>query len=138
MLFSGHKPSFYWQLWLTAVNAVGLLVVIGALFDLRAVLGPDGRGGIYQRSLYPLLPAALTLGAAVAEQSLDRVAVSAGALVGYVALLFAVGVAGEMLVSGRPFAVAGVVAVVSFAVLGLVLGRRADRVAGEPGEPSRT
>ena len=129
MLFSGAQPSFYWQMWLTAVNAVGLLVVLGVLFDLRAVLGPAGPDGIYQRSLYPLLPAAVTLGVAVAERSLERVAVSGGALVGYVALLAAVGVVGEMLVDGRAFALAGTVAVVGFVGLGVVLGRRAERLS---------
>ena len=130
VLFSGEQPSFYWQLWLTTVNAVGLLVVVGAVFDLRAVLGPEGPGGIYQRSLYPLLPAAVTLGVAVAERSLERVAVSGGALVGYVAILVAVGVAGGMLVDGRAFALAGVLGVLTFVALGVVLGRRAERLAG--------
>lgn len=130
MLLSGERPSFYWQLWLTTVNAVGLLVVVGAVFDLRAVLGPDGQAGIYQRSLYPLVPAAATLGVALAERSAERAAVSGGALVGYVALLGAVGVAGGMLADGRAFALAGTVAVAVFVALGAVLSRRAQRVAG--------
>jgi hypothetical protein len=129
-LLSGERPSFYWQLWLTTVNAVGLLVVVGAVFDLRAVLGPDGQAGIYQRSLYPLVPAAATLGVALAERSAERAAVSGGALVGYVALLGAVGVAGGMLADGRAFALAGTVAVAVFVALGAVLSRRAQRVAG--------
>ena len=130
VLFSGEQPSFYWQLWLTTVNAVGLLVVVGAVFDLQAILGPEGPDGIYQRSLYPLLPAAVTLGVAVAERSVERVAVSGGALVGYVAILAAVGVAGERLVDGRAFALAGTLAVLTFVGLGVVLGRRAERLAG--------
>ena len=132
MLLSGEQPSFYWQLWLTTVNAVGLLVVVGALFDLRAVLGPDGPAGIYQRSLYPLVPAAATLGVALAERSAQRAAVSGGALLGYVGLLGAVGVVGGMLADGRAFALAGAVAVAVFVVLGAVLSRRAQAVARSP------
>jgi hypothetical protein len=132
VLLAGEQPSFYWQLWLTTVNAVGLLVVVGALFDLRVVLGPHGPAGIYQRSLYPLVPAAATLGVAVAERSLERAAVSGGALVGYVALLGLVGVLGGMLVDGRAFALGGALAVLTFVTLGVVLGRRAERVAATP------
>jgi hypothetical protein len=127
-LLSGEQPSFYWQLWLTTVNAVGLVVVLGAVFDLRAVLGPEGPGGIYQRSLYPLVPAAVTLGAAIAERSAERVAVSAATLAGYVGLLALVGVAGGMVADGQAFAVAGAVSVVGLAAFGLALGRRARRV----------
>ena len=130
VLLSGERPSFYWQLWLTMINAVGLLVVFGVVFDLRAVLGADGPAGIYQRSLYPLVPAAATLGVALAERSAERAAVSGGALLGYVALLGAVGVAGGMLADGRAFALAGAVAVAVFVVLGGVLSRRAQTVAG--------
>jgi hypothetical protein len=132
VLFSGERPSFYWQLWLTTVNAVGLLVVVGALFDLRVVLGPEGPTGIYQRSLYPLVPAAATLGVAVAERSVGRVAVSGGALVGYVAILAGVGVVGGMLADGQAFALAGGVGVLTFVSLGVVLGRRAERVTVTP------
>jgi hypothetical protein len=68
----------------------------------------------------------------VAERSVGRVAVSSGALVGYVAVLAAVGVVGGMLADGQAFALAGGVGVLTFVVLGVVLGRRAERVAGTP------
>jgi hypothetical protein len=113
---------------LTAINGVGLLIVLGVVFDLQSVLGPEGRAGIYQRSLYPLLPAALTLGAAVAERSVKRATVSGVALGGYVGLLILVGVAGEMLIQGQAFALAGGIAVLVFGGLGLGLGRRAQQV----------
>jgi hypothetical protein len=39
------EPDLYWRLWLTGVNLVGLVVLSGALLDLRVVIG-SGRTGI--------------------------------------------------------------------------------------------
>jgi hypothetical protein len=124
-LFSASEPPFYWQLWLTGVNLVGLLVVVGILFDLRAVLGPDGRAGIYQRALYPLFPAALTLGVALWERRPRRVLLSGGALAGYVVVLAWVGLLAELFGPGRSFLLAGLFGCVVFCALGAALAARA-------------
>jgi hypothetical protein len=126
VLFSDTEPPFYWQLWLTSVNLVGVVVLSAVLLDLRVVLGPEGPRGIYQRSLYPLFPAALTMGAALVERHPRRVLLSGGALAGYVGLLFVVGVGADLLGPGLPFAVAGTTGCVVFAALGGVLARGAS------------
>lgn len=130
VLFSDAEPPFYWQLWLTSVNLVGLLVVVGVLFDVRAILGPEGPAGIFQRALYPLFPAALTLGAALGQRRPRRVLLSGSALVGYVAILGWVGVVDGLLTTGSQFLFAGVVGCLVFLGLGVVLAVRAERVAG--------
>jgi hypothetical protein len=123
-------PDLYWRCWLTAINLVGLVVVVGALFDVGLVVGA-GRTGIYRRSLYPLAPPALTLGAALAERRRRRVALSGGLLAGYVAALAAVGVVGESIRNAPGYPAAGLVGCLALAALGGALARRARTVDGE-------
>jgi hypothetical protein len=130
VLFSNAEPPFYWQLWLTSVNLIGLFVVLGVVFDVRAILGPEGPRGIFQRALYPLFPAALTLGAALAERRPRRILLSGGALVGYVAVLGFVGVVDGLVTTGRAFLLAGTVGCLVFLGLGVLLALRAERPVG--------
>jgi hypothetical protein len=130
------EPDLYWRLWLTGVNLVGLVVLSGALLDLRVVIG-TGRTGIYRRSLYPLVPPALTLGAALAGPPRGRprrIALSGGLLVGYVGILAVVGVLGEALRRAPAYPAAGLVGCLALAGIGAALARRADRVSTDAGE----
>jgi len=83
-------PSRYERAWLTSINVVGVLVVLGVLFDSALLLG-SGQTGIFQRALYPLAPPAVTLGVALAAGTRRQVAVSGVALAGYVGVLALVG-----------------------------------------------
>lgn len=101
-----RDPSRYERAWLTSINAVGLVVVLGVLFDSTLVLG-RGQTGIFQRALYPLVPPAVTLGVAFRTRTRRGVALSAGLLVAYVLVLAFVGTLGEMLGTAPIYAVAG-------------------------------
>lgn len=124
------EPDLYWQCWLTGINLVGLVVVVGAVFDVALVVG-EGRTGIYRRSLYPLAPPALTLGAALAERCRRRVMLSGGLLVGYVAVIVAVGVVGEAVREAPGYPAAGLAGCLALVALGAALARRARVVDGE-------
>lgn len=115
-----RDPTPYERAWLTSINAVGLLVVLGVLFDSTLVLG-EGRTGIFQRALYPLAPPVVTLGVAVREGRRRGVALSAGLLVCYVAILAFVGNISAMLATAPRYAVVGVVGAGLLALVGYVL-----------------
>ncbi len=117
------EPDSYWRLWLTGINLVGLVVVAGALFDIGAVVG-RGQTGIYRRSLYPFVPPALTLGAALFGRSRRRLALSGGLLLGYAALLTAVGVLPEALRVAPRYSLAGLLACVALTAVGWAFARR--------------
>jgi len=101
-------PSRYERAWLTSINVVGLLVVLGVLVDSRLLLG-SGQTGIFQRALYPLVPPALTLGVALAAGTRRQIAFSGVALVAYVALLAVVGTFRTALEVAPVYALAGAV-----------------------------
>lgn len=100
-------PGLYERAWLTSINAVGVLVVLAVVLDSSLVLG-RGQSGIFRRALYPLVPPAVTLGVAVAVGTRRGVFFSTGILVGYVALLVAVGTAQASLASAPAYAVVAV------------------------------
>ena len=110
-----RDPSRYERAWLTSINAVGLVVVLGVLFDSTLVLG-RGRTGIFQRALYPLVPPAVTLGVALRTGTRRGAALSAALLVVYVLVLAFVGTLGAMLGAAPSYAAVGVGGVVALAL----------------------
>lgn len=124
------EPDLYWQCWLTGINLVGLVVVAGALFDVALVVG-EGRTGIYRRSLYPLVPPALTLGAALVERRRRRLLLSGGLLAGYVVVLAVVGILGEAVREAPAYPAVGLAGCLVLAALGAALARRARVIDGE-------
>lgn len=115
-----RDPSPYERAWLTSINAVGLLVVLGVLFDSTLVLG-RGQTGIFRRALYPLVPPAVTLGVAVREGPSRGVALSASLLVGYTIILTLVGTLGSMLAMAPQYAVVGLAGAGLLALAGYLL-----------------
>lgn len=124
------EPDLYRQCWLTGINLVGLVVVTGALFDVGLVIG-EGRAGIYRRSLYPLVPPALTLGVALVERRHRRMALSGGLLAGYVVVLAALGLVGEAVRVAPAYPAAGLAGCLALVALGAALARRARAVDSE-------
>jgi len=114
-----RDPSRYERAWLTSVNLVGLVVVLGVLFDLRVVLG-SGRTGVFRRALYPLVPPAVTLGVALRGGHRRGVALSVALLVGYAVVLWLVGTLGAMLATAPGYAAAGVAGAAVLAVGGFL------------------
>jgi hypothetical protein len=110
-----RDPSPYERAWLTSINAIGLLVVLGVLFDSTLVLG-QGQTGIFQRALYPLVPPAVTLGVALRTGTRRGTALSAGLLVVYVFVLAFAGTMGTMLGVAPIYAVVGAVGVAVLAL----------------------
>ncbi|WP_246985183.1 hypothetical protein [Halorientalis marina] len=102
-----RAPSRYERAWLTSVNLVGLVVVLGVLFDLDLVLG-NGQTGIFRRALYPLVPPAVTLGVALWGGHRRGAGLSAALLVGYAVVLALVGTLGPMLATAPVYAAVGV------------------------------
>ncbi len=113
----GGDPGPYERAWLTSINTVGLIVVAAVVFDISVVLG-SGQSGVFQRALYPLVPPAATLGVALAIERRRGVVLSAGLLVGYVALLAVTGTLQAALASAPGYAVAAVIGIGVVAVLG--------------------
>lgn len=115
-----RDPSRYERAWLTSVNLVGLVVVLGVLFDLGVVLG-SGQTGIFRRALYPLVPPAATLGVALRDGYRRGVALSVALLVGYAAVLALVGTLGSMLATAPAYAAVGVAGTGLLAAVGYLL-----------------
>lgn len=115
-----RDPSPYERAWLTSINAVGLLVVLGVLFDSTLVLG-RGQTGIFQRALYPLVPPAVTLGVALRTGTRRGAVLSAGLLVAYVLVLAVVGTLGELLGTAPIYAVVSAVGVAVLALCAYLL-----------------
>ncbi len=113
----------YERAWLTSINAVGLVVVVAVAFDISILLG-SGQSGVFQRALYPFAPPAATLGVALAVERRRGVVLSAGLLVGYVALLTAVGTVQDALASAPAYAGVAVVGIVAVATLGYGVARQ--------------
>lgn len=119
----GGDPGPYERAWLTSINTVGLVVVAAVVFDISVVLG-SGQSGVFQRALYPLAPPAATLGVALAIERRRGVVLSAGLLVGYVALLAVTGTVQAALRSAPGYAVAAIIGIGVVAVLGYVVARQ--------------
>jgi hypothetical protein len=114
-----RPPTRYERAWLTSINAVGLIVVAGVLFDSTLLLG-SGQRGVFQRALYPLVPPAVSLGVALAARSPRGTALSVGALVAYGAVLTAVGTLPAALAAAPGLVAGGVVGAGGLAVAGFV------------------
>ena len=119
----GGDPGPYERAWLTSINTVGLVVVAAVVFDISVVLG-SGQSRVFQRALYPLAPPAATLGVALAIERRRGVVLSAGLLVGYVALLAVTGTVQAALRSAPGYAVAAIIGIGVVAVLGYVVARQ--------------
>jgi hypothetical protein len=115
-----RDPSRYERAWLTSVNLVGLVVVLGVLFDLDLVLG-NGQTGIFRRALYPLVPPAVTLGVALRGGHRRGAGLSAALLVGYAVVLALVGTLGPMLATAPVYAAVGVAGAAVLALGGYLL-----------------
>lgn len=113
----GGDPGPYERAWLTSINTVGVVVVVGVVFDSSILLG-SGQSGIFQRALYPLAPPAATLGVALAIERPRGVVLSTGLLIGYLALLTVTGTVQDALAAAPGYAGAAVVGVVAVATLG--------------------
>ena len=98
------EQTRYERAWVTSINVIGLLIVVGIALDSGLLLG-TGQTGIFQR--------ALSLGVAVAEGYRRGVLLSASVLVGYTLLLAAVGTLGTALATAPAYPIAGAAGVVA-------------------------
>lgn len=113
----GVVPARYERAWVSSINAVGVIVLVGVLFDSTALLG-SGQRGVFQRALYPLVPPSVSLGVALAEEYRRGVAVSAGALVIYLTVLAVVGTLPAAVAAAPGVVVGGGAGVVALAAAG--------------------
>ncbi|WP_247008884.1 hypothetical protein [Halorientalis litorea] len=116
------EQTRYERAWVTSINVIGLLIVVGIALDSELLLG-TGQTGVFQRALYPYGPPALSLGVAVAEGYRRGVLLSAGFLVGYTLLLAAVGTLGTALATAPAYPIAGGAGVVTAVVASAVATR---------------
>ncbi|WP_299269685.1 hypothetical protein [Halorientalis sp.] len=117
-----REQTRYERAWLTSINTVGFLVVVGILLDSELLLGA-GQTGIFQRALYPFVPPAVSLGVAIADGNDRGTLLSAVALVGYTLVLGVVGTLGTAVATAPVYPVAGLVGVGTLVVAAALVAR---------------
>lgn len=116
-------PTRYERAWVSSINAIGVLVLVGVLFDSTLLLG-SGQRGVFQRALYPLAPPAVSMGVALAEEYRRGTVLSAGALAAYTAVLALVGTLPDAVAAAPAMVVGGCAGVAALATVGFAWTRR--------------